>query len=460
MTDASSVVVIDSDKLSAIQGGTSNSDQTDFFVANVAEQFRAYYISQGGANAKYYSFGTAGSGSQNGPTITLIGDNPYEILVGGTYSEAGGNADGGETVVVVSNNVNVNQIGQYSVVYAAANANNDVGTATRTVNVQEAPDTTKPVISLVGNATVTITVGDSYNDAGATASDNKDGDITSNIVTVNPVDTNTAGTYTVTYNVSDAAGNAATEVTRTVTVQEAPDTTKPVISLVGNATVTITVGDSYNDAGATASDNKDGDITSNIVTVNPVDTNTAGTYTVTYNVSDAAGNAATEVTRTVVIEAAAGSPDMFSLTATSVDVNNQGTTELSFGYDANGVNAELPPLPPGWDARFKGLYTPSFAVDYIAGTNGYTTFHLDNTDTPNKVNNSNGYWLYFDITHECDITWDQEKCAELFSFCEIYNANTYASVANMRTSSSYSPRDPFGPPQLVKNYYVFFAYNV
>ena len=67
MTDASSVVVIDSDKLSAIQGGTSNSDQTDFFVANVAEQFRAYYIAQGGANAKYYSLGTTGSGSQNEP---------------------------------------------------------------------------------------------------------------------------------------------------------------------------------------------------------------------------------------------------------------------------------------------------------------------------------------------------------------------------------------------------------
>lgn len=88
-----------------------------------------------------------------------------------------------------------------------------------TVNFASA-DVTKPVITLIGNASVTITEGDTYNDAGATASDDVDGDITANIVTVNPVDTNTPAVYTVTYNVSDAAGNAADEVTRTVTVEE------------------------------------------------------------------------------------------------------------------------------------------------------------------------------------------------------------------------------------------------
>ena len=61
-------------------------------------------------------------------------------------------------------------------------------------------------------------MGGSYSDPGATASDNIDGNITSSIVTVNPVNTAVVGTYTVTYNVSDAAGNAATQVTRTVYV--------------------------------------------------------------------------------------------------------------------------------------------------------------------------------------------------------------------------------------------------
>ena len=46
--------------------------------------------------------------------------------------------------------------------------------------------------------------------------------------------------YSVTYNVSDANGNAAAEVTRTVNVV---DTTVPVITLLGEDPVTIEVGE-------------------------------------------------------------------------------------------------------------------------------------------------------------------------------------------------------------------------
>ena len=104
------------------------------------------------------------------------------------------------------------------------------------------PDTTIPVITLTGAAIVTIEVGTTYVDGGATATDNYDDDtaLTASIVTdVSTVDTQTVGSYTVTYNVSDASGNAATEVTRTVNVV---DTTIPVITLTGAAIVTIEVG--------------------------------------------------------------------------------------------------------------------------------------------------------------------------------------------------------------------------
>ena len=114
---------------------------------------------------------------------------------------------------------------------------------------------------------------------------------------MNNVDINTVGTYTVTYNVSDAAGNAATQVTRTVNIT--PDVTIPVITLLGESEVSLELGSTYTDAGATAIDNIDGDITSSIEIVNNVDINTVGTYTVTYNVSDAAGNAALQVIRSV-----------------------------------------------------------------------------------------------------------------------------------------------------------------
>ena len=80
------------------------------------------------------------------------------------------------------------------------------------------------------------------------------------------------------------------------------DATAPVITLNGDASVTIEVGSPYNDPGATATDNYDGDLTAPIVVVSNVDTSTVGNYTVTYNVTDTSGNAATEVTRTIIVE--------------------------------------------------------------------------------------------------------------------------------------------------------------
>ena len=159
-------------------------------------------------------------------------------------------------------------------------------------------DTTKPVISLVGNPTMTVEAKSGYSDLGATASDNVDGDLTSKITVNDSVNANVVGSYTVTYDVSDAAGNKADTATRTVNVV---DTTKPVITLIGNSTMTIEIRNAYTDPGATAYDRYDGNITSRIVPDNQVNTNAAGTYNITYDVSDAAGNKAVEVTRTVKV---------------------------------------------------------------------------------------------------------------------------------------------------------------
>jgi predicted ribosomally synthesized peptide with SipW-like signal peptide len=184
---------------------------------------------------------------------------------------------------------------------------------TYTVDVVAAPpapeDTTAPVITLLGEDPVNLNVGETYTDAGATAIDNVDGDITAKIVTTGlPINTDTTGTYTITYNVSNIAGNSATQVTRTVNVVAAPpapeDTTAPVITLLGEDPVNLNVGETYTDAGATALDNGTVDLTGSIVTTftpGPVDTSVLGTFTVQYNVSDAAGNPATEVTRTVIV---------------------------------------------------------------------------------------------------------------------------------------------------------------
>jgi hypothetical protein len=94
------------------------------------------------------------------------------------------------------------------------------GIATSTYSVIFAvtpPDTTSPVITILGSNPISLTVGDSYSDLGATATDNIDGDITSQIATTNNVNTGTAGSYAVTYVVHDVAMNYATS-TRTVNV--------------------------------------------------------------------------------------------------------------------------------------------------------------------------------------------------------------------------------------------------
>ncbi|NHN32226.1 immunoglobulin-like domain-containing protein, partial [Paenibacillus agricola] len=220
---------------------------------------------------------------------------------------------------------------------------------TYTLTVKSAPDITLPVITLTGNPRVNLTPGASYTDAGATALDNIDGDLTSRIVvtvsnTMNlgtTLDTAVGGTYTYHYNVSDTAGNAAAEVTRSVVVA-IPDITLPVITLNGNATVNLTHGASYMDAGATALDNIDGDLTSRIVvtvsnTMNlgtTLDTAVAGTYTFHYNVSDTAGNAAAEVTRSVVVAI----PDI-TLPVITLNGNPRVSLTHGAGYTDAGATA-------------------------------------------------------------------------------------------------------------------------
>ncbi len=147
------------------------------------------------------------------------------------------------------------------------------------------PDTVFPVITILGDNPATVELGSSYSDAGATS----DGGET--VSSSGSVDTNTVGTYTITYSATDAAGNTST-ATRTVNVV---DTTAPVVTLTGAATVVVELGDTYTELGATA-DDASGNVT--VVTSGTVDTDTVGSYTVTYSSTDASGNVGT-ATRTV-----------------------------------------------------------------------------------------------------------------------------------------------------------------
>ncbi|NBT49194.1 MAG: DUF5011 domain-containing protein, partial [Actinobacteria bacterium] len=77
-------------------------------------------------------------------------------------------------------------------------------------------DTQSPVINLVGANPMDIYKGSAFTDPGATVTDNVDAART--ITGSGSVDTATVGIYTLTYTATDAAGNLALPVTRTVNV--------------------------------------------------------------------------------------------------------------------------------------------------------------------------------------------------------------------------------------------------
>lgn len=93
-------------------------------------------------------------------------------------------------------------------------------------------DTIAPEIILIGED-ITINENDEYFEPGYQAIDNIDGDITYKVEVSSNVDNKVSGTYTITYSVSDSAGNE-TQVTRNVIVKE------KVVTTTTKATTTTT----------------------------------------------------------------------------------------------------------------------------------------------------------------------------------------------------------------------------
>jgi hypothetical protein len=129
------------------------------------------------------------------------------------------------------------------------------------------------------------------------------------------------------------------------------DNIGPVISLNGESEINLNVGDTYTEAGATAVDAIDGPTVVN--TSGSVDTATAGTYYITYDSSDAAGNAGVTVTRTIVVNA---------------NADPYGDYMTSFGLTGNDALGTADPDGDGQsnDAEF------AFGTDPTSGTSQQT----------------------------------------------------------------------------------------
>lgn len=162
--------------------------------------------------------------------------------------------------------------------------------AERTVRVIDAEC---PVIELVPDPE-DIQPEPVYQEAGFSAYDNYDGDLTDKVVRTELEDR-------IMYSVLDSSGNPC-YVERMIPEY---DSTPPIIFLEGGETLRLPVGTKYREPGFSAYDNKDGDITAKVVSRLEQDVFVwylPGTYSIRYEVSDQNGNVTAE-TRKIILEA-------------------------------------------------------------------------------------------------------------------------------------------------------------
>lgn len=144
--------------------------------------------------------------------------------------------------IKVEGDVNTNEIGSTALNIIAVDSSNNESKGSLTVEVK---DISAPKINL-SKSSVTLTTGKSFNAKSylESATDNKDGNVTSKVEISGSVDTDKAGKYSVKYTVTDAAGNTASE-TLSVKVES------PVPSNAGAASSALSrVGSRYVDGGS------------------------------------------------------------------------------------------------------------------------------------------------------------------------------------------------------------------
>ena len=328
------------------------------------------------------------------PTLTLEGAKVDTIEVFGTWTEPGFSAtdlvDGNLTSsVTVTNGLDNTVLGSYSIVYEVKDAEGNTATDNRTIVVL---DRTMPTHTLDGADSVWVQIFTSYTDAGSTFDDNYDKAMTRD--ELNNVDTANLGVYEVTYCVTDGSGNGPVCVTRVVTVF---DTIAPVIALEGNDPEIVDVFSNYEDAGFTASDNHDYTVTTSGTWDGTVDE--LGTFTLTYTVTDPAGNSAS-VTRTIeVVDRVAPEITLNGNLVETVerwsDYTDANVT-VTDNYDAV-VDITVTPGGTFVNTQSEGVYTVTYVAEDLSGNTSTTVQRLvivEHTNTTIDPIAENGYTVF------------------------------------------------------------------
>lgn len=297
------------------------------------------------------------------PNIKLKGDNQVTITYNQEYIENGYNAkflfkDITKNIKIDSNLDN-KKIGKYKINYYLKYGIFKIN-KTRIINVI---DNIKPEIITDGD-TVNICPNDEIKDYKYQAIDEYDGDITDKVIQ-NRLDDK------IILSVRDKSNN---KIIKEIIIDRV-DKTVPEIKLNGNSTIYLGVGANYVEPGYTANDNCDGDITDKVSVSGYVGT-TAGTYKLTYSVSDNNDNK-TEVIRTIIVRNYnlynSGSINNGTIYLTFDDGPNEGTTNVILDIlKEQGIKATFFVTCNGPDYLIKRIYDEGHTVALHTATHDYS----------------------------------------------------------------------------------------
>ena len=233
------------------------------------------------------------------PSISLNGESNLTVYFNHHYQELNATALDNQnrdisSKIVIKGNVDTTTVGEYFITYSILNGAGTITSVKRIVNVIK--DIEAPKLELIGDRNITVYQNHNYLEFNIIALDNADNNKSLSI-SISEIDTSELGEKEVLYTVTDRAGNSST-IKRIVTVIE--DVVAPIIKLNGNSKVKIYKDEKYIELNATAIDNADVDISSDIIVEGVIDSSVVGKTTLTYKVEDSAGNEAT-VQRVVTV---------------------------------------------------------------------------------------------------------------------------------------------------------------
>ena len=180
------------------------------------------------------------------------------------------------------------------------------------------------------------------------------------------------------------------------------NTVPPVITVLGDNPVQVPLGSPYTDAGCTAEDDESGDITDSVITSGlPIDTNTLGTYEVTYTAEDAYGNQAV-AKRTVTVVSGVQTPGNLAFGAKAEASSEAENASAQNAADGNPNTFWSPSAED--DAPYivvdLGAVTPVSRLRFTESANGISGFTLFSS------NNTSSWTKVFEGTDERDVDFD------------------------------------------------------